>query len=55
MIAAQGEHKASLALKEASDVMAESSAAMQLRYLQVGLAGVLCVLFYPHFSFIKRL
>ena len=37
VIAAQGEQKASLALKEASDVMAESSAAMQLRYLQVSI------------------
>ena len=35
VIAAQGEQKASLALKEASDTMSESSAAMQLRYLQV--------------------
>ena len=36
VIAAQGEQKASQALKEASDVMSESSAALQLRYLQVG-------------------
>ena len=35
VIAAQGEQKASQALKEASDVMSESSAALQLRYLQV--------------------
>ena len=35
VIAAEGEQKASRALKEASDVMSESSAALQLRYLQV--------------------
>ena len=35
MIAAEGEQKASKALKEASMVMAESSSALQLRYLQV--------------------
>ena len=36
MIAAQGEQRASHALKEASEVMSESPAALQLRYLQVG-------------------
>ncbi|KAL1139024.1 hypothetical protein AAG570_009085 [Ranatra chinensis] len=34
VIAAEGEMKASRALKEASDVIAESPAALQLRYLQ---------------------
>jgi len=34
VIAAEGEQKASRALKEASDVMSESPAALQLRYLQ---------------------
>lgn len=34
MIAAEGEQKASRALKEAADVIAESPAALQLRYLQ---------------------
>ena len=34
MIAAEGEQKASKALREASMVMAESSSALQLRYLQ---------------------
>ncbi len=34
MIAAEGEHKASRALKEAADVMNESASALQLRYLQ---------------------
>jgi hypothetical protein len=35
VIAAEGEQKASRALKAASEVIAESSAALQLRYLQV--------------------
>ena len=34
MIAAEGELNASKALKEAADVIAESPAALQLRYLQ---------------------
>lgn len=37
MIAAEGEQKASRALREASEVIAESSSALQLRYLQVPL------------------
>jgi erythrocyte band 7 integral membrane protein len=36
VIAAEGEQKASRALKEASLVIAESPSALQLRYLQVG-------------------
>ena len=36
VIAADGEQKAARALKEASDVIAVSPAALQLRYLQVG-------------------
>lgn len=35
VIAAEGEYKASTALKEASMVIAQSPAALQLRYLQV--------------------
>jgi hypothetical protein len=35
VIAAEGEQKASRALKEASDIISESSSALQLRYLQV--------------------
>lgn len=35
VIAAEGEFKASTALKEASMVIAQSPAALQLRYLQV--------------------
>ena len=34
VIAAEGEHKASRALKEAADIINESSSALQLRYLQ---------------------
>ena len=34
VIAAEGEQKASRALKEAADVMVQSPAALQLRYLQ---------------------
>jgi len=34
VIAAEGEQKASCALREASDIIAQSSSALQLRYLQ---------------------
>jgi len=34
VVAAEGEQKASRALKEASDIISESSSALQLRYLQ---------------------
>ena len=34
VVAAEGEQKASTALKEASDTISESPAALQLRYLQ---------------------
>ena len=34
VIAAEGEQKSSKALKEASDIITESPAALQLRYLQ---------------------
>ena len=34
VIAAEGEQKASLALKEAADVISENPIALQLRYLQ---------------------
>ena len=39
VIAAQGEQKASQALKMASEVISESSGALQLRYLQT-LSGI---------------
>jgi len=35
VIAAEGEKKASRALREASNMISEGSAALQLRYLQV--------------------
>ena len=35
MIAAEGEQKASRALREAAEIVSESPAAIQLRYLQV--------------------
>ena len=41
VIAAEGEQKASRALREASNTIAESSSALQLRYLQVSLPGLL--------------
>ena len=34
VIAAEGEHKSSRALKDAADILSESSSAIQLRYLQ---------------------
>ena len=34
VIAAEGEHQASRALKDAADIINESSSALQLRYLQ---------------------
>lgn len=34
VIAAEGEKKASRALKDAADIISESSSALQLRYLQ---------------------
>ncbi len=34
VIAAQGEHKASRSLRDAADVLSESTSAIQLRYLQ---------------------
>ena len=43
MIAAEGEQKASRALREASNTIAESSSALQLRYLQVTFLVVVVV------------
>ena len=37
VIAAEGEQKASRALKEASEIISESSSALQLRYLQASI------------------
>ena len=46
VIAAEGEQKASRALKEASEVIAESSSALQLRYLQVQLIPITVIKCY---------
>lgn len=48
VIAAEGEFKASTALKEASMVIAESPAALQLRYLQV----CVCLFFFVSLNFL---
>jgi hypothetical protein len=54
VIAAEGEFKASTALKEASMVIAQSPAALQLRYLQVFLSffKFYSIEFRPEFGFI---
>ena len=41
VIAADGEQKASRALKEASDIMSESPSALQLRYLQTLVSNII--------------
>ena len=52
VIAAEGEQKASRALKEASEVIAQSSSALQLRYLQVTIwKNIQKLLFLKYFSF----
>ena len=43
VIAADGEQKASRALKEASDIMSESPSALQLRYLQTLVSNIIKV------------
>ena len=48
VIAADGEKRASKALREASSVIDESPSALQLRYLQV---RTLCIFFFLKFSF----
>ena len=49
VITADGEEKASRALREASNTISQSSAALQLRYLQVGaLAGKLLGRRFPY-------
>jgi hypothetical protein len=52
VIAAEGEQKSSKALKEAADIIAQSPAALQLRYLQV---GVLLFWRIRHLKFISLL
>lgn len=43
VIAAEGEQKASRALREASEIIGDSPAALQLRYLQVSLLRQICI------------
>lgn len=43
VIAAEGEQKASRALREASEVIGDSPAALQLRYLQASTHSYLCM------------
>ena len=43
VIAAEGEQKSSMALKEAADIIKKSPAALQLRYLQVGTTSLQAV------------
>ena len=50
VIAAEGEFKASTALKEASMVIAQSPAALQLRYLQVQSFTIELNYYYDLFS-----
>ena len=58
MIAAEGEQKASRALREASEVIGDSPAALQLRYLQVNIisqfmcicAGLSLLIYYYYRS-----
>ena len=52
VIAAEGEQKASRALKEASEIIAESSSALQLRYLQVIHYYQIILLYTVHFKII---
>jgi hypothetical protein len=55
VIAAEGEQKASRALKEASEVIAQSSSALQLRYLQVTIwKNIQKLLFLKYGSFFSR-
>ena len=54
VIAAEGEQKASRALREASNTIAESSSALQLRYLQVTflvVVVVVVVMASKHYSY----
>lgn len=47
VIAAEGEQKASRALREASEIIGDSPAALQLRYLQVNTFLIFCCLKIP--------
>ena len=53
VIAAEGEQKASRALREASEVIAGSPAALQLRYLQVFISYSLLLLEFILLFFVR--
>jgi erythrocyte band 7 integral membrane protein len=50
VIAAEGEKKASGALRDASEIISESSSALQLRYLQVLLTQAVSILLVRGFN-----
>ena len=53
VIAAEGEKKASGALREASEIISESPAALQLRYLQVWGTFDTLLWYYNHRNTLK--
>ena len=55
VIAADGEQKASRALKEASDIMSESPSALQLRYLQTLVRSEKMFFFSGHSSIFETI
>ena len=55
VIAADGEQKAASALRDAAEVISESSAALQLRYLQVKYHLDLSICFYKKIVYRKNL
>lgn len=50
VIAAEGEQKAARALREASEIIGDSPAALQLRYLQVSCGFIYFFYGFLHFS-----
>jgi len=58
VIAADGEQKAAKALRDAAEVMSQSSSALQLRYLQVHFLSrgtPFCIFFYQNKFFVLRI
>jgi len=53
VIAAEGEQKASRALREASEVISDSPAALQLRYLQVYMIFLCYTVYISYHNIIK--
>ena len=54
MIAAEGEQKASRALREASEVIGDSPAALQLRYLQVKILNLFKIKLFLAWDTVKK-